>query len=156
MATTYQQQTEWESKSGAKECSCKKGEKVFYQCKEKSCPNHLTQPTYCIGCLNEGKHIHFPQHKIIEVIQQSDNRWSTLKERYETVVKKAKVSYKQVETIVLYFEAEAFRIPAHLLGNHGNAGRCITADYQTLLAAFEELVRHVEEVEKIKENGLID
>ena len=42
MATAYQQQTEWESKSGAKECSCKKGDKVFYQCKEKTCPNHLT------------------------------------------------------------------------------------------------------------------
>jgi hypothetical protein len=54
-----------------------------------------------------------------------------------------------VETLVLYFEAEALRIPAHLLGNHGNVGRCITPDYQTLLAAFEELVRHVQEVEKI-------
>jgi hypothetical protein len=60
-------------------------------------------------------------------------------ERYETVVKRAKVSYKHVETLVLYFEAEILRIPAHLLGNHGNAGRCITADYQTLLAAFEDV-----------------
>jgi hypothetical protein len=55
-------------------------------------------------------------------------------------VKKAKVSYKQVETLVLYFEAEAIRIPAHMLGNHGNAGWCITYDYQKLLAAFDELV----------------
>ena len=57
-------------------------------------------------------------------------------ERYDTVVKKAKASYEQVKTLVLYFEAEIVRIPAHLLGNHGNAGRCITADYQSLLAAF--------------------
>ncbi len=71
-------------------------------------------------------------------------------------MKRAKVSYKKVETLVLYFEAEALRIPSHLLGNNGNAGRCITPDYQTLLAAFEELARHVQEVEKIKENGLID
>ena len=69
MATMYQQLTEWESKSGAKLCSCKKGDYVFYQCKEQTCPNHLTQPTYCLNCMNEGKHIHFPQHKIIEVIQ---------------------------------------------------------------------------------------
>ena len=71
-------------------------------------------------------------------------------------MKRAKVSYKQVETLVLYFEADALRIPAHQLGNHGNAGRCITPDYNTLLAAYEELVRHVEKVEKIKENSLID
>ena len=71
-------------------------------------------------------------------------------------MKRAKVSYKQVDTLVLYFEAETLKIPAHLLGNQGNAGRCITADYQTLLAAFEELERHVEDVEKIKVNGLID
>jgi hypothetical protein len=106
--------------------------------------------------MNEGKHAHFPQHKIIEVILQSDSRWSTLKERYEAVVKSAKVSYKHVETLVLYFEAETLRRPAHLLGNHGNAVRCITTDYQTLLAAFEELERHAENVEKIKINGLID
>ena len=71
-------------------------------------------------------------------------------------MKSAKVSYKQMETLVLYFEAETLKIPAHLLGNLGNAGRCITADYQTLLAAFEELESHVEDVEKIKVNGLID
>ena len=71
-------------------------------------------------------------------------------------MKRAKISYKQVETLVLYFEAEVLRIPVYLLGNHGNTGRCITPDYQTLLFAFEELVRHVEIVEKIKENGLIE
>jgi hypothetical protein len=63
-------------------------------------------------------------------------------------LKRAKVSYKQVETLVLYFEADALRIPAHQLGNHCNAGRCITPDYYTFLAAYEELVRHVEEVKK--------
>lgn len=143
MATMFQQQTEWESKSGVKECSCKKGEKVFYQCREKSCLNHLSQPIYCISCLNEGKHIHFPQHKIIEVIQQSDNRWSTLKERFETVVKRAKVSYRRMEPLILYFEAESLRIPAHLLSNNGVDRWCITPDFQRLLASYSELETHV-------------
>ena len=77
-------------------------------------------------------------------------------ERYETVVKNAKFSYKQVETLVLYFEAEALRIPADLLANNGNAGRRITPDYQKLIASFKELTRHVENLEEIKEQGLID
>jgi hypothetical protein len=70
-------------------------------------------------------------------------------------VKRAKVSYKQVETLVLYLEGEALRVPSDQMANHGNAGRCITADYLKLLAAFEEMLRHVENIEKIKENGLI-
>ena len=61
-----------------------------------------------------------------------------------------------MESLILYFEAKELRIHAHQMGNQGNKGRCITADYQSFLAAFEELLRHVEEVEKIKENGLID
>lgn len=154
--TTYQQLAQWESKSGAKLCSCNKGERVFYQCKERTCLNHITQPTYCIDCLNIGQHPHYPQHKIIEVIQQSDSKWSSLKERYDTVVKRAQVSYKHVETLVLYLEAEALKIPAHQLDQNSKAWRCITQDFQTLLGAFKELERHVEEVEKIKENGLID
>jgi hypothetical protein len=72
------------------------------------------------------------------------------------VVKRAKVSYKQMEPIILYFEAESLKIPANLLSNHGMDRWCITHDYQRLLAAYEELERHVEQVEKIKENGLID
>jgi hypothetical protein len=71
-------------------------------------------------------------------------------------VKRAKVSYKRMETLILYFEAETLKIPAKLLSSHGNDRWCITPDYQRLLAAFEELERHVEKVEKIKENGLID
>ena len=66
-------------------------------------------------------------------------------------MKKAKVSYKQVETLVLYFEAEALRIPANLLANNGNAVRRITADYQKLIAVFEDLTKHVENLEEIKE-----
>jgi hypothetical protein len=49
------------------------------------------------------------------VIQDSDQRWSQLKERYETVKKRAKASYESVETVVRYFEAEAIRIPAQVL-----------------------------------------
>jgi len=66
-------------------------------------------------------------------------------------VKKAKVSYNQVETIVLYFEAEALRIPVDLLANNVNAERHITQDYQKLIASFEELIRQAENVEEIKE-----
>jgi hypothetical protein len=90
------------------------------------------------------------------VIQDSDQRWSQLKERYETLKKGAKASYESVETLVRYFEAEAIRIPAQILAQNPNSQHSITADYVKLLATFEELVEHVQNVEKIKENGLID
>jgi hypothetical protein len=66
-------------------------------------------------------------------------------------VKKANVSYNQVETLVLYFEAEALRIPVDLLANNVNSERHITQDYQKLIASFEELTRQAENVEEIKE-----
>jgi diketogulonate reductase-like aldo/keto reductase len=91
------------------------------------------------------------------VIQDSDHRWSQLKERYETLKKDAKASYESVETLVHYFEAEAIRIPAaQAIAQNPNSQHSITADYVKLLATFEELVEHVQNVEKIKENGLID
>ena len=62
MSETKLEQAQWESLLGAKECSCKKGKKVFYYCIEKNCINHLTQPTYCIDCLEEGKHNHNNPH----------------------------------------------------------------------------------------------
>ena len=66
-------------------------------------------------------------------------------------MKKANVSYNQVETLVLYFEAEALRIPVDLLANNVNSERHITQDYQKLIASFEELTRQAENVEEIKE-----
>ena len=130
-----QKQTEWEQKSGAKMCSCNR-DKIFYQCKEQSCINHQTQPTYCTKCLNEGKHAHFPQYEIIEVIQKTDEQWSQLQERYATTVKNAKSSYEKVEVLVRYFEAEAIRIPAEQANSHQDLIKCISADYQTLVDTF--------------------
>jgi hypothetical protein len=72
------------------------------------------------------------------------------------VKKRAKASYESVETVVRYFEAEAIRIPAQVLAQNHNNQQSITADYLKLLASFDELVEHVQNVEKIKENGLID
>jgi hypothetical protein len=59
-------------------------------------------------------------------------------------VKKAKVSYSQVEKLVQYLEAEAANNPTQLLASTGNGDRCITYDYQRILATFEELLRLVQ------------
>jgi hypothetical protein len=64
-----------------------------------------------LKCLSEGKHPHFPLHEILEIINNSDEQWSQLRERYATTVKHAKSSYEKVEVLVHYFEAEAIRIP---------------------------------------------
>ena len=130
-----QKQTEWEQKSGAKMCSCNR-DKIFYQCKEQSCANHQTQPKYCIKCLNEGKHVHFPQYEIIEVIQKTDEKWSQLQEKYAFTVKNAKNSYEKVEVLVQYFEAEAMIIPGAQANYHQPLIRRISADYQTLVDTY--------------------
>ena len=71
-------------------------------------------------------------------------------------MKKGKVSYNQVEKLVLYLEAEAQWSPTNLHDTNGNVRSSITLDFQKLLATFEELLKLVQEVEIIKENGLID
>ena len=106
--TPMPKQEEGNRKPVAKMCSCNR-DKIFYQCKEKSCVNHLAQPTYCSKCLNEGKHAHFPQYEILEFFQKSDEKWSQLQERYEAIIKNAQTSYDKVEVLVRYFEAEAIR-----------------------------------------------
>ena len=133
--STMQKQNEWDQKLGAKMCSCKR-EKIFYQCKEQSCVNHQTQPTYCGKCLSEGKHPHFPLHEILDIISKSDEQWTQLLERYATSVKNAKISYEKVEVLVRYFESEAIRIPAASQNSHQPLKRRISADYQTLIDTF--------------------
>ena len=119
----------------AKMCLCTR-DKIFYQCKEQSCVNHQTQPTYCGKCLNEGKHAHFPQYEISEIIKNKDEQWSQLQERYATTFKNAKSSYEKVEVLVHYFETEAIRIPAAQSNSHQALNKCISADYQTLVDTF--------------------
>ena len=31
-------------------CNCQRGEKVMYTCVKTECPNHKSQPLYCISC----------------------------------------------------------------------------------------------------------
>jgi hypothetical protein len=67
--TPMPKQKESDRKPVAKMCSCNR-DKILYQCKEKSCVNHLAQPTYCIKCLSEGKHAHFPLYDINEALEK--------------------------------------------------------------------------------------
>jgi hypothetical protein len=86
--TPIPKQKEADRNPVAKMCSCNR-DKILYQCKEKSCVNHLGQPTYCIKCLSESKHAHFPLYDIIEAFEKSDEKWSQLQERYATTIKNA-------------------------------------------------------------------
>ena len=57
-------------------------------------------------------------------------------EKYKILVNKAIFSYSKVEQLVIYFEAEARKIPLNLIANNGNVGRHITPDFQKLIASY--------------------
>ena len=60
------------------ECNCGRGYKVAYYCHVETCPNHQTQPQYCIMCNNDDdRHDHKPK----EIIVQGDmvkGKWQKL------------------------------------------------------------------------------
>ena len=94
---------EWEKLPGAVMCSCKTG-KILYKCIDTKCPNHLTKPTYCYGCLNTKEHYHFPLKKAISVIKETTEVWTAFKQRYDTLATSAATSYKKVEPLIKYLE----------------------------------------------------
>ena len=48
-------------------CNCKRSPdcRVVYECKDLTCPNHLLQRYYCMGCNHEGKHPHKVHYLIV-------------------------------------------------------------------------------------------
>ena len=46
----------------------------------------------------------------MDVIDNFDNPWSSLRENMTTLLKKAKESYEKLEPLIVYFEAEALQV----------------------------------------------
>jgi len=90
----------------------------------------------------------------VEEIEKFDHRWSELLEKYKSTHKAASVSYQKVEPLVKYFEGETIDTPIEEQKTL-ETNRCISADFLELTRTLEELTKHVEQVEKINNEGQI-
>lgn len=66
----------------------------------------VKQPLYCLNCLTEGDHSHVPNVKIEALLKSADEQWSTMKLQMESLLKSAIVRYRQLEPVILHFDAQ--------------------------------------------------
>lgn len=88
----------------------------------------------------------------MDEISKFDKDWSALKERYTGVVKMAKESYGKMEPLIRYIEEEEIESG---IGGMEVSSRCISKDMQSLTQTYGELVKHIEVVDRINNEGQI-
>lgn len=67
-------------------CTCQR-DKEIYSCNSESCSNHENQRFYCLACMAEGKHQHFPLVFIVDLISELDVKWKLLAEQFESSIR---------------------------------------------------------------------
>ena len=85
------------------ECSCKRGEKVFFICKKAACPSYKLQQFYCLSCAGEGSHDHMPV-AIEKENRERDNEWTTFVDKVYATLSQAKEKFSPLQNVVQYFD----------------------------------------------------
>ncbi len=109
------------------------------------------QSKYCISCSGNGTHRHsdYKHHAIHDEINVTAGEWSTLKENFDTNIKKARESHEKVQPLIKFYEVEAIKAS----GSAAKNIKSIQSDFKFFEKTYDELMKHYEKLEGYLEEG---
>ena len=124
------------------QCKCTAREVVVYYCAEEKCSLHISNPLYCLSCLQNSVHNHNTPHLYIsKELQKFDKHWADKKEELAKVNEKASKRYSELQPLIVHFEAES---SVHASGKNFTSDITTLQNYVKRFSQFsEEIERHI-------------